>query len=144
MQFFTILQDRLHSFNIQDDRSTRFFCKTNYRIDHIIKSFHEENSITSGLFSQNNLLLCGMQGNNGLLAKTFKTFPKSPIRPAIPQSNPYLWVRKLARTSTNVRRNYKWLINSVECTSFNLTCVIQVAMLVICVGIFLHPWMASK
>ena len=26
----------------------------------------------SGLFSQNNLLLCGMQGNNG--------FPKSPIQ----------------------------------------------------------------
>ena len=32
----------------------------------------------SGLFSQNNLLLCGMQGNKGLLAKTLKTFPKSP------------------------------------------------------------------
>ena len=36
----------------------------------------------SGLFSQNNLLLCGMQGNNGLLAKPFKKFPKSLIRPA--------------------------------------------------------------
>ena len=40
----------------------------------------------SGLFSQNNLLLCGMQGNNGngngnngLLAKTLKKFPKPPI-----------------------------------------------------------------
>ena len=32
----------------------------------------------SGLFGQNNLLLCAMQGNNGLLGKTFKTFPKSP------------------------------------------------------------------
>ena len=32
----------------------------------------------SGLFSQNNLLLCAMQGNNGLLGKTLKTFPKSP------------------------------------------------------------------
>ena len=26
----------------------------------------------SGLFSQNNLLLCGMQGNHALLVKTFK------------------------------------------------------------------------
>ena len=34
----------------------------------------------SGLFSQNNPLLCGMQGNNGLLARTFKTFPKSSIQ----------------------------------------------------------------
>ena len=33
----------------------------------------------SGLFSHNNLLLFGMQGNNGLLAKTFKKFPKSPF-----------------------------------------------------------------
>ena len=41
MQYFTIFQDKLHSFNIQDHRSTR-----------------------------------------GLLAKPFKKFPKSPIRPA--------------------------------------------------------------
>ena len=41
MQHFTICQDKLHSFNIQDHRSTR-----------------------------------------GLLAKPFKKFPKSPIRPA--------------------------------------------------------------
>ena len=33
-------------------------------IDYIIKRFHEENSIMSGLFSQNSMLLCGMQGNN--------------------------------------------------------------------------------
>ena len=57
MQFFTILQDNLHSFSIQDradkhfssliqdDRSTYFLCTTNYRIDHILKRFHEENSI---------------------------------------------------------------------------------------------------
>ena len=50
-------------------------CTTNNRNDHIIKRFHEENSVISGLFSQNNLLLCGMQGNNGLLAKTLKIFP---------------------------------------------------------------------
>ena len=38
----------------------------------------------SGLFSKINLLLCSMQGirNNELLAKTFETFSKSPIRPA--------------------------------------------------------------
>ena len=41
-------------------------------LDHIIKRFHEENSIMSALFSQTNLLLCGMQGNNGLLTKTLK------------------------------------------------------------------------
>ena len=52
MQFFTVLQDKLHSFNNQNDRSTRFLCITNYRIDHIIKRFHEENSIMSGLLSQ--------------------------------------------------------------------------------------------
>ena len=39
---------------------------TNYRIDHVIKRFHKENSIMSGLFGQNNLLLCGIQDNNGL------------------------------------------------------------------------------
>ena len=43
MQFFTILQDKLHSSNIQNDRRTRFLYTTNlYRIDHIIKRFHEE------------------------------------------------------------------------------------------------------
>ena len=62
LQFFTILQDKLHSFNIQDDRSTRFLCRTNYSIDHIIKRFHEENSIMTGLFSKKNLVLCDMQG----------------------------------------------------------------------------------
>ena len=49
-----------------------FLCKTNYRIDHTIKRFHEENSITSGLFSENNLLLCGMQSKNRLSAKMLK------------------------------------------------------------------------
>ena len=32
--------------------------------DRIIKRFHKENSIMLGLFSQNNMLLCGMQDNN--------------------------------------------------------------------------------
>ena len=40
----------------------------NYGIDLIIKRFHEEKFIMSRLFSKNNLLLCGMQGNNGLSA----------------------------------------------------------------------------
>ena len=72
---FTILQDKLHSLAvILDDRDTLFLCTTNYRIDHIIKRFHEENSMMLELFSQKNLLLCGMQGNNGLLAKPFKNF----------------------------------------------------------------------
>ena len=74
MQFFTILQDKLQSFNNKDAQITRFLCKANYRINHIIKRFHEENSIMSGLFRQNNLLLCGMQGNNGFSAKTLNSF----------------------------------------------------------------------
>ena len=53
LQFFTILQEKLHSFNIQDDQSTRFafLCTTNYSIYHIIKRFHEENTIMLGLFN---------------------------------------------------------------------------------------------
>ena len=68
---------------IQDDRNKRFLCTTNHRIDHIKKRFHEDNSIMSELFSWENLLLSGMQGNNGLLARPFKKFPKSPIRSAV-------------------------------------------------------------
>ena len=61
LKVFTIFQDQLHSsINIHDDRSTRFLCTTNYKTDHIIKHLHEDNSIISGLFSQNNLLLCSM------------------------------------------------------------------------------------
>ena len=82
LQLFTTLQDKMHSFNIQDDQSTRFLCTTNYSIDHIIKRFHEENSIMPGLFSKKNLVLCNMQGNNyGLLVKTIKKFPKLPFQP---------------------------------------------------------------
>ena len=33
LQFFTILQENLHSFNIHDDQSTRFLCTTNYSIE---------------------------------------------------------------------------------------------------------------
>ena len=36
-----------------------------------MKHFHEENSIISGLFNLNNLVLCGTQGNNELLASRF-------------------------------------------------------------------------
>ena len=32
-------------------QSTPFLCTTNYCIDHIIKRFHEKNSIMPGLFS---------------------------------------------------------------------------------------------
>ena len=49
-QFFTILQDKLNSFNIQDDQSTRFLFTTSYSIDHIIKRFHEENIHNAGTF----------------------------------------------------------------------------------------------
>ena len=50
-QFFAvdiILQDKLHSFNIQDDRSTRFPCTTNYKTNDIIKRFFIENSPLDG------------------------------------------------------------------------------------------------
>ena len=43
-----ILQDKLHSFNIQDDRSTRFPCTTNYKNNNIIKRFYIENSPLDG------------------------------------------------------------------------------------------------
>ena len=46
LQFFTILQDKLHSFNQSRtiEARSRFLCTTIYRTDHIIKRFHEENS----------------------------------------------------------------------------------------------------
>ena len=82
LQLFTILQDKLHSFNIQDDRSKRFLCTTNYSIDHI-KRFHEENSIMPGLFrfffcfffSVRKIwsyVICRVLNNYGLLVKTIK------------------------------------------------------------------------
>ena len=40
----------------------------------------------SGLFSPNNLLPSGMQGNDRLLAKTLKMIPKSPVRYTYPVS----------------------------------------------------------
>ena len=33
LQFFTILRENLHSFNIHDDQSTRFLCTTIYSIE---------------------------------------------------------------------------------------------------------------
>ena len=65
MQYFTIFQDKLHSFNIQNHRSTR-----------------------------------------GLLAKPFKKFPKSPIRPAVShfwQAPNLQWTLKELRF--NIRRS---------------------------------------
>ena len=43
-----------------------------------------------------------------LLRLSWKTWVLSSIL----QSNSYLWVRKLARTSTTMRRNHKWLISN--------------------------------
>ena len=50
LQFFDgiILQDKLHSFSIQDDRHTRFPSTTNYRNNNIIKRFYIENSPLGG------------------------------------------------------------------------------------------------
>ena len=42
-----------------------------------MKRFHEENSIMQGLFSQEIMLLCDMQGNKyELLVKTIQKIPK--------------------------------------------------------------------
>ena len=39
-----ILQDKLHSFSVQDDRNARFPSTTNYKNNNIIKRFYIENS----------------------------------------------------------------------------------------------------
>ena len=68
--------------NTRDDRSTRFLWTKKYRIGqpHYKTISWREFSITPGLFSRKNLLLCHMQVNNyGLLVKTIKKSPKSPI-----------------------------------------------------------------
>ena len=46
LKFFNgiILQDKLHSFSVQDDRNTRFPSTTNYKNNNIIKRFYIENS----------------------------------------------------------------------------------------------------
>ena len=66
LQFFTILQDKLHSLNIQDDLSTRFLWAKNYRLGqpHYKTFSWREFSIIPELFCRNSLLLCDMQGNN--------------------------------------------------------------------------------
>ena len=40
-----ILQDKLHSFNIRDDRSTRFPSTTNYKNDNITRSYIENSQL---------------------------------------------------------------------------------------------------
>ena len=49
-QFFyrVILEDKLHSFNVQDDRRTRFPSTTNYKNDNNIKRFYKKNSLLDG------------------------------------------------------------------------------------------------
>ena len=82
LQFFTILQGKLRSFNIQDDRSTRFLWVKIYRIDHKTFSWRK--------FSVNRDCLVGKLCSYvirtitimAFLVKTIKKFPKSPIRPA--------------------------------------------------------------
>ena len=98
---FTIFQDKLHSFSIQDHRSTR-----------------------------------------GLLAKPFKKFPKSPIRPA--GSN--FW------QAPNLQRNFKLLFNIIKnllclffIDSFMTMCnlkkrLIRAAFWVILKAMFMNDW----
>ena len=96
----------MHSFNIQDHRSTRFPCTINYIIEQIIKTFHEENSTMLGLFSGINLLLCSMQGirNNELLERTFETFSKSPIRPAVLKLRKKILINNQDKKNNSVKR----------------------------------------
>ena len=56
---FTILRDKLHSHSVFRTMGARASLAQEIieSSDQIIKRFHEENSIMSGLFSQNNLLL---------------------------------------------------------------------------------------
>ena len=71
--------------NIQVDRSTHFLCTTNYRIDHIIKRFHEENSVMSGLFHLLCRIMMGFWRNrskifqNHLYGQPVLTFDKRQI-----------------------------------------------------------------
>ena len=61
--FFFFLQDKFHSFNIQDDRSTCFPSTTNYKNNNNIKRLLWRIHYWTGLFSQ---------VNNGPWAKTFE------------------------------------------------------------------------
>ena len=56
--FFFFLQDKFHSFNIQDDRSTCFPSTTNYKNNNNIKRLLWRIHYWTGLFSQVNLPLC--------------------------------------------------------------------------------------
>ena len=66
------LQDKFHPSSIQDDQSTRFPSTTNYKKKNNIKRLLWRIHYQTGLFSQVNLPLCSMQGNNGPWAKTFE------------------------------------------------------------------------
>ena len=135
---------KLHSFNIQDERSTRFLWTTKYRIDHIIKCFNEENSIILGLFSQKNLLLCDMHGKNyGLLVKTIKQFPKI-IYTASPGRVLTFDKHQICSASWHM---FEWILiglcfsmkdNSL-CLGFNSFLLSMVSMVLLCV-IFKNVW----
>ena len=76
LQVFTIWQDKYCTHSISRTIEARAgFAQQIIALTTLLKRFHEENSIMSGLFSQNNLLLCGIHGKNGLLAKCSKNFP---------------------------------------------------------------------
>ena len=74
MQFFKICKTNCTHSIIKTIEARASFAQQIIALATLLKRFHEENSIMSALFSQNNLLLCGIQGDNGLLAKCSKTF----------------------------------------------------------------------
>ena len=83
-----ILQDKLHSFIIQDDRNTRFPSTTNYKNNNIIKRFYRENSPLDGAVQSGQsaiYVVCRViKGFEQKLSKKYILIQltKSPVRPA--------------------------------------------------------------
>ena len=63
----------------------------------------------SGLFSQNNLLLCGMQGNHALLVKTFKKKVQNQL-----YSKPVLTFDKRQICSASSFRVFEWTLKELR------------------------------
>ena len=98
LQFFTFLPDKLHPFNIQDDQSMHYkmFSWTEF---HNIRTVQSE---------QPPMLLCSMQGNNGILAK-------------IKKKAYFHFISKITHTASQFRLFDKCQICSASCCVFKWT-----------------------
>ena len=94
----------------------RFLYSTIYRIDHIIKRFHEENSIMSGLFSQNNLLLCGVQLR--VITSGILSSPASNVHVRLKKTGTEI---KIVRETTNNNKNIYNLVKNLQRQQFSFT-----------------------